>query len=169
MIFLGDCMTPAMTSSHHRILTNSWTNSFRNKYHNTSSKAYGCRMKQWLAQGSLLKIQHDPSRSRVLRGVLGLLHGPSHGDCERGGFRIVEDSNNNNQPWGRKGTLPYTLACTVKSRPSPNVTPNDQERRMERGRCFLLARAGLSSYLSWLCTMCVSLPRLGSGFHSTTA
>lgn len=81
MIFLGDCMTTAMTSSHHRILTNSWTNSFGNKYHNTSSKAYGCRMKQWPAQGSLLKIQHDPSRIRdfcCLPGLLYILLGLPH-------------------------------------------------------------------------------------------
>jgi hypothetical protein len=75
MIFLGDCMTTAMASSHHRILMNSWTNSFGSKYHNASSKAYGCRMMmQWPAQRSLLKIQHYLRRSRDFCRLLGLLH-----------------------------------------------------------------------------------------------
>jgi hypothetical protein len=50
----------------------------------------------------------------------------------------------------------------------PDVTPNDQERRRGRERCVPLARAGLSSYLCRLCTMCVSLPRLGGGIHPAT-
>ena len=50
--------------------------------------------------------------------------------------------NNNDQPW----TLPYMLACTVKSRLNPTSTTNDQERERKR-KMLVLALAGLSSYL----------------------
>ena len=44
----------------------------------------------------------------------------------------MEDNiNNNNQDWGRKGTLPYTLACTVKSRPSTAPTTDYQGKKSE--------------------------------------
>lgn len=95
MTFLGDCMTTAMTSSHHRILTDSWTNSFRNKYHNTSSKAYGCRMKQWPAQGSLLKIQHDSIQSsnfRCLLSLFGLLQVVRNRSRETNIVTFIEES-----------------------------------------------------------------------------
>jgi hypothetical protein len=74
----------------------------------------------------------------------------------------VEDNNNSdNEPRGRKRTLPYTLACTGKVQVGPSADPNDQEGGKGRERCLLLAQAGLSSYLCRLCTMCVSLSRLG--------
>src|SRR5436190_14245367 len=69
---------------------------------------------------------------------------------------------------GRKGILPYTLACTVKSRPGPRSTTNDQERKKEEKRCLFFARAGLASYLCRACPMCVNLSRLGGGIHPTT-
>ena len=73
--------------------------------------------------------------------------------------------NNTNQPWGRKGTLPYTLACTVKSRPSP--TSNLTSKREEKGRerCLFAAQAGLASYLCRLSTLRVYLSVLGGGIH----
>jgi hypothetical protein len=57
----------------------------------------------------------------------------------------VEDNVNNNddQPWWRKGTLPYTLACTLKSRPSP--TPILTTERKRKRKKPVLALAGLSS------------------------
>jgi hypothetical protein len=57
----------------------------------------------------------------------------------------VEDNVNNNddQPWWRKGTLPYTLACTLKSRPSP--TPILTTERKRKRKKLVLALAGLSS------------------------
>jgi len=83
--------------------------------------------------------------------------------CERG--RVVEDNiNSNNQPWGRKGTSPYMLACTVKSRPSPTAILTTK-RGKGRERCLLIALAGLSSYLCRLCPMYVNLSRLGGGIN----
>jgi len=79
----------------------------------------------------------------------------------------MEDNiNNNDQPWGRKGTLPYTLACMVKSRPSlmSNLTTK-REGKVER--CFLLVLAGQSRYLCRVCPICVGLSRLGGGTHPT--
>jgi hypothetical protein len=40
------------------------------------------------------------------------------------------NNNNDSQPWGRKGSLPYTLACTANSRPDP--TPNLTTKREKR-------------------------------------
>ena len=48
-----------------------------------------------------------------------------------------------------------------KVQAEPNVNPNEQERGKGRETCFLLALAGLSSYLCRVCPMCVSLSRLG--------
>jgi hypothetical protein len=62
----------------------------------------------------------------------------------------MESNNNNNHRRGRKGTL-------------PDVTSNDQGRRRGMERCLSLIRAGLSSYLCRLRTMCAGLPRLGAG------
>jgi hypothetical protein len=42
---------------------------------------------------------------------------------------------NNNRPWEGKGTLPYTLACTVESRPSLRWHPTS--KREEKGACCL--------------------------------
>src|SRR2546423_15423044 len=63
--------------------------------------------------------------------------------------------NNTNQPWGRKGTLPYTLACTVKSRPSPtsNLTSKREERE-EKDACWLPKLGWLATYVGYL--PCVS-------------
>jgi hypothetical protein len=51
----------------------------------------------------------------------------------------VEDNiNNNDQPWGRKGTLPYTLVCTVKSRPSvTSILSTKREEKEEKDTCRL--------------------------------
>jgi hypothetical protein len=63
----------------------------------------------------------------------------------------VENSNNN-QPWGRKGTLPYMLACTVKSRPSRmSLLMTKREEGEEKGCLSLPELACL--YLCRLCTV----------------
>ena len=54
----------------------------------------------------------------------------------------MEDNNNNNnnihQSWGRKGTLPYTLVCTVKSRPSPtSILMAKREEKGGKDTCFV--------------------------------
>jgi hypothetical protein len=60
----------------------------------------------------------------------------------------------NNRDWsgGRKGTLPYTLACTVKSRPGPRRHSTAKREEAEgKGACSL-ARGDLglpSSGVSW--------------------
>lgn len=59
-------------------------------------------------------------------------------------------------PEMEREALPYTLACTVKSKPDPR-RHSTAKREEEKGACFL-ARAGLSSYLYKLRVMCVHLP-----------
>jgi hypothetical protein len=89
--------------------------------------------------------------------------------CEGG--RVVEDNiNNNHRPWGEEGDLAVHASVYGKVQAESNVNPNDQERRKGRERClcFLLARAGLPSYLCRPCTVCVSLPRLGGDIYPTT-
>jgi hypothetical protein len=65
--------------------------------------------------------------------------------CEGEGVWVSSgnNNNNNNRPWGGKGTLPYTPACTVNSSPGPgrHLTSGREE---EKGACSL-ARAGLST------------------------
>jgi hypothetical protein len=75
------------------------------------------------------------------------------------------DNNNINQPWERKGTLPYTLACTVKSRPSPTSTlMTKREEKGEKDAC--VCSPELSSYLCRLCTLCVHLSGVVSIQHN---
>jgi hypothetical protein len=69
-------------------------------------------------------------------------------------------------PWGRKRTLPYTLACTVKSRPrtASNLTT---KRGKGRERCLFLPELGcLATYVDYV--PYVSLSRLGGDIHPTT-
>jgi hypothetical protein len=68
---------------------------------------------------------------------------------------------------GEEGDFAVHASVYGKVQAEPNVNPNDQERR-RRERCLFLARAGPSSYLCRLCTMCGSLSRLGGGIHPTT-
>jgi hypothetical protein len=72
--------------------------------------------------------------------------------------------NNSNNPWGRKGTLPYTPACTVKPRPDRTSSQMTKREEGEGEEGFFLARAGLSSYLCRLSIVCAHL----SGIHPTT-
>jgi hypothetical protein len=69
---------------------------------------------------------------------------------------------------GEEGDFAVHASVYGKVQAEPDVTPNDQERRRKGGRCFLLARARLSSYLSRLCIMCVHLSVPGGGIHPTT-
>jgi hypothetical protein len=70
----------------------------------------------------------------------------------------VDNNNNdniNNQPWERKGTLLYTLACTVKFKLS--LTLNLTTKRKGKGRegCPPLPELGwLATYVSYI--SCVS-------------
>jgi hypothetical protein len=57
--------------------------------------------------------------------------------------------------------LPYTLACTVKSRLILTSILMTKREEKEEKRCVSLALAGLSSYLCRLCTLCVHLSVLG--------
>jgi len=57
--------------------------------------------------------------------------------------------------------LPYTLACTVKSRLSPTPILMTKKGGKGRERCLSLALAGLSSYLC-------RLSRPGGSIHPTT-
>jgi hypothetical protein len=86
--------------------------------------------------------------------------------CE--GLGSWENNNNNHHPWGRKGTLPYTLACTIKSRPS-RTSPLMTNREEGEGKdVSCLPELDCPSYLCRLCTMCASLSSL-RGIHPTTA
>jgi hypothetical protein len=53
------------------------------------------------------------------------------------------NNNNNNKPWEGKGTLPYTLACTVKSRPGSRrhqmAKREEEEEDEEKGGLPVLA------------------------------
>jgi hypothetical protein len=69
------------------------------------------------------------------------------------------DNNNNdninNQPWGRKGTLPYTLACIVKFRLSLTLNLITKRKGKGRERCPPLPELGwLATYVSYI--LCVS-------------
>jgi hypothetical protein len=82
--------------------------------------------------------------------------------CEGvGSWRTTTTTN----PWGRKGTLPYTLACTVKSRPR-TTSSLTTKRGKERERCLFLPELGcLATYVGYV--PYVSLSRLGGGIHPT--
>jgi hypothetical protein len=56
---------------------------------------------------------------------------------------------------GRKGTLPYTLACTVKAQGEPDVTSKDQERRGEKEGCPLPEVGSLAAHVGYV--PCVSI------------
>jgi hypothetical protein len=84
------------------------------------------------------------------------------GGSDRGGQQYQQPT------LGEEGDFAVHASVYGKVQAEPSVTPNDQERRRERGRCFSLAQAGLSSYLSRPCTMRVSLSGLGGGFHPAT-
>jgi hypothetical protein len=79
---------------------------------------------------------------------------------------VVEDTNNS-QPLGEEGDFAVHASVYGKVQTEDNVYPNNQETRGKR-RMLLLARAGLSSYLCRLCTICVSQSRLGVGIYFTT-
>jgi hypothetical protein len=74
------------------------------------------------------------------------------------------DNNNDNESGGGEKTLPYTLACTVKSRLGPrrhSTARREEEEEEEEeeeggvvGACCL-ARVGLSSYLYRQYVTCV--------------
>ena len=61
------------------------------------------------------------------------------------------EHNINNQPWGKKGTLPYTLACTVKSRPGPmsNLTTRKEEKG-EKDACWPPKLGWLATYVDYV-------------------
>jgi hypothetical protein len=65
-------------------------------------------------------------------------------------------------PGGRWGTLPYTPACTVKSRSGLVSTPNVNRRKKREKEACRLAQAGLSSYLYRLLVTCIYLSVLRS-------
>ena len=82
--------------------------------------------------------------------------------------RIMDDNIiNNNQPCGRKGTLPYTLACMVKVQAEPNVNDNDQERKGKRK--ILVGCPKWAVYLPMyaMYLVCQSVYARG-GIHTTT-
>ena len=63
--------------------------------------------------------------------------------------------DNNNQPRGRKGTLPYALACTVKSRLGPlSKLTTKREEEEEKDACWLPELGWLATYVGYV--PCVS-------------
>ena len=70
------------------------------------------------------------------------------------------NSNNKNKPW--KGRMDLTVLHLWYGKVQAGLTPTSTsktEEEEEKG-WFSLARAGLSSYLCRLCTMCVNLSML---------
>jgi hypothetical protein len=62
----------------------------------------------------------------------------------------VEDNNDSdNKPWGRERTLPYTLACTVKSRLGLASTLMIKEEKEEKDACSCLSWA-VSAYVGYV-------------------
>jgi hypothetical protein len=70
-------------------------------------------------------------------------------------------SSDNGRPWDEMGTLPYTLACMVKSRPGQGRHPTSKREKEGKKELVVLPRARLSSYLYRLCVTCVHLSMLG--------
>jgi len=62
---------------------------------------------------------------------------------------------------GRELDFAVHASMYGKVQAEPNINPDDQERREEKEKMLVLARAGLSSYLCRLCTMYVNLSVLG--------
>ena len=53
-------------------------------------------------------------------------------------------------PGGRWGTLPYTLACTVKSRSGLVSTPNVNRRKKREKKLVVLPKLGyLATYIGY--------------------
>jgi hypothetical protein len=89
-----------------------------------------------------------PDRSR--HNTVNLLH------AVKGEGQMGSDGHNhhNNRPWGSKGTFPYTLACTVKSRSSLASTPSvNRGKKREKKHVSCLSWA--FSYLYKLRVTCV--------------
>jgi hypothetical protein len=77
----------------------------------------------------------------------------------------VEDNinnNNNDQPRRTEGTLPYTLACTVKSRPSPtSILMTEREEKEEKAACRLPVLGCLAIYVGYVPCVSVCLGERG--------
>jgi hypothetical protein len=59
------------------------------------------------------------------------------------------DNHNNNRPWGGKGTSPYVLACTVKSRPS--LGPMSNVNKEKEKKLVVLPKLGcLATYIGYI-------------------
>jgi hypothetical protein len=64
----------------------------------------------------------------------------------------VEDNNNgDNKPWVRKRTLPYTLACTVKSRLGlAPILMTKKEEKEEKDACCMPRLGCLATYVGYV-------------------
>ena len=66
-----------------------------------------------------------------------------------------DNINNTDQPWGRRGTLPYTLACTVKPRSGPtSKLTTKREEEEEKDACWLPELGWLATHVGY--APCVS-------------
>jgi hypothetical protein len=78
------------------------------------------------------------------------------GCCEGEGLRASSgDNHNNSRPWGGKGTLLYTLACMVNSRPglgpTPNVNREKKKKKKKKKKLVVLPKLGcLASYIGYV-------------------
>src|SRR2546421_2163253 len=76
----------------------------------------------------------------IIRPPTGMTSKSSYIDwpayCEGvGSWASYSKNNNNNKPWEGKGTLPYTLACTAKSRPGSRrhqMAKREKERERKK-------------------------------------
>jgi hypothetical protein len=79
--------------------------------------------------------------------------------CEGEGLRASSgDSHHDNRPWGGKGALPYTLACTAKSRPGLGPTPNVNRGKRKEKKLVVLPKLDCpATYIGYLSRVSTSL------------
>jgi hypothetical protein len=59
-------------------------------------------------------------------------------------------NHHDNRPWGQKGTLPYMLACTVKSRSGLVSTPSVSRGKKREKKLVVLPKLGcLATYIGY--------------------
>jgi hypothetical protein len=70
----------------------------------------------------------------------------------------LSHNHHDNRPWGQKGTLPYTLACTVKSGSGLASTPNVNRGEEEGKKLVVLPQLGcLATYIGYSSHVSTSL------------
>ena len=61
-----------------------------------------------------------------------------------------DNNNSDNKPWGRKRTLPYTLACTVNSRLGLASTLMTKDEKKEEKGASACPSWAVSAYVGYV-------------------